>query len=497
MSITYEKYRSLNIKIADIHHATALLAWDQETYMPKGGAEFRSQQIATLEGIAHELFVSDEMKNYIIELSLDTTLNNLEKKNVSKSQYDFTLLSKMPNEFVKELSKTVSICLNKWVEARKENKFELFAPYLKLIVELKRKEAEYLGYRDGHIYDALLQRYEEENTCSRLDILFADVREQLKPLLDKVLAAPPQHYPFLEGNYNKNLQWEFGLDILKYMGYDFNCGRQDVSVHPFTTNFSMKDVRVTTRLSENQFENMLWSTIHEGGHALYEQGLPENQYGLPLSQAISLSVHESQSRIWENNIGRSLEYWTYHFPKMQQVFPANLKNIDLNTFYKAINQVKPSHLRTEADELTYHFHIMIRYELEKALIGGEMEIEDIPTVWNTKYYEYLGMEVPNDAMGCLQDVHWSHGLFGYFPTYSQGSIMAAQWMYTIQSQIPTLFDDMKNGSTEKLLNWLRENIHKHGRYYTSRELCEKITGEPLNFKYFLEYATKKYEKIYS
>jgi len=281
------------------------------------------------------------------------------------------------------------------------------------------------------------------------------------------------------------------------MGYDFNCGRQDLSAHPFTTSFSPTDVRVTTRVDENDFAYMLWSTIHEGGHALYEQGLSVEDYGLPTGSYISLSIHESQSRLWENHVGRSKEYWTYWYPILKSDFPKNLKKVSLDQFYAGINKIAPNLIRTEADELHYHFHVLIRYEIEKGLIEGTIDTENLDTIWNDKYKEYMGISASDDNTGVLQDVHWGHGSFGYFPTYSLGSFYAAQFYAQAEKDIPKLGKKLSKGRTEPLLSWLRENIHQHGRRYEADELCNMITGESLNVDHFLKYAKDKFLNIYS
>jgi carboxypeptidase Taq len=330
-----------------------------------------------------------------------------------------------------------------------------------------------------------------------LDTIFADVKSALAPLLKNIASKPQVNKDFLHLHYERNAQWEFGIELLKAMGYDMNAGRQDISEHPFTTSFNPQDVRVTTRIDERDFGNMTWSCIHEGGHALYEQGLPVSEYGLPCGEAASLGIHESQSRLWENNVGRSLPFWQHHYAALQARFPDNLQNVSLEDFYKAINQVQPSLIRTEADELTYHFHVMIRYEIEKGLLDGTYSTKDLNEIWNKYYREYLHVEVPNDNQGVLQDIHWSHGSFGYFPTYSLGSLYAAQFFTAAKQQIPGLIEQITKGDYKELLNWLRDEIHHHGRYYTSNELCAKVTGEPLAFKYFLDYATEKYHHIYN
>jgi carboxypeptidase Taq len=314
----------------------------------------------------------------------------------------------------------------------------------------------------------------------------------------KQIAAKPQNDDaFMYLKYDDQKQWDLGLEYLKQMGYDFEAGRQDRSSHPFTTNFSCQDVRVTTRVNENDLNEMLWSTIHEGGHALYEQGLPASEYGLPLGEYISLGIHESQSRMWENNVARSLGYWKGNFGRMQQTFPEQLKGKTAEDFYKAMNIVQPSLIRTSADELTYHFHVLIRFEIEKALIENKIQVKDLPSYWNAKYKEYLGIDVPSDSKGVLQDIHWSHGSFGYFPTYSLGSFYAAQFFAQAKKENPELEKQIESGNMKPLLEWLREKVHKHGKYYTAEELCIAITGEKLNFQYFMDYAKKKYSQLYN
>ncbi|MFN6039638.1 MAG: carboxypeptidase M32, partial [Bacteroidota bacterium] len=278
---------------------------------------------------------------------------------------------------------------------------------------------------------------------------------------------------------------------------DFDCGRQDISTHPFTINFSSKDVRVTTRIDEKNLSEMIWSCIHEGGHALYEQGLPEDEYGMPLSEAVSLGIHESQSRLWENNVGRSFSYWKNNFKVLKNYFPEQLNSITSEHFYKACNKVEPSFIRTNADELTYHFHVIIRYEIEKKLISREIKTKDLPAIWNEMYKNYLGLDVKNDKEGVLQDVHWSHGSFGYFPTYSIGSFYAAQFFHKAHEAIPGLEMQIESSNFKELLNWLHHSIHKHGKFYSAQDLCMNITGETLNVDYFMKYVSDKYEKIYN
>jgi carboxypeptidase Taq len=491
----YEDYKIQMQKIADVRYASAVLQWDQETYMPTKGAAARARQIATLSELAHELFTAPSFKNILQELSSRDDLDALQQKNISLSWYDYTQQEKLPAEFVRTMSEAISRSYQSWLSARKENSFETFAPDLSQLVALKKQEADLLGY-EQHPYNALLNQYERGCTTDLLDKTFQAIQAPLKDLLDKITARPQVDDSFLKQAFPKQQQWEFGMEVLKLLEFDFEAGRQDISEHPFTTNFSSQDVRVTTRISEHDFGNMTWSCIHECGHALYEQGLPAGEYGLPLGEFTSLSIHESQSRLWENNVGRSRDGWEYLLPVAQRHFPAQLSGVTLTQFYKAVNKVQPSLIRTEADELTYHFHVMIRYELEKKLIGGWLSVKDIPAYWNEQYKKLLGVDVPDDKHGCLQDVHWSHGSFGYFPTYSLGSFYAAQFFSAAEKQVPGLAAGIRKGDYKPLLSWLRTYVHAHGRRFLSEELCEQITGEPLNMQYFLQYALDKYKTIY-
>lgn len=496
MNSNYQNYCAYMRKIADVQFAAGVLNWDQETYMPSKGTNFRAQQLSTLAGIAHELATKEELGTLLNKLSKDTSLTEKEKRNIAQSLKNYNQNKKYTTAFVEELSKTISETFQAWQKAKANNNFKIYAPHLKKLVQLKRKECELLGYTE-HPYDALIDQYEPETKTKQLEILFADVKNQLVEFVKQIAEKPQNKDNFMFLNYNKDKQWNFGIDILKQMGYDFEAGRQDISSHPFTTNFSSEDVRVTTRINENDINEMIWSCIHEGGHALYEQGLPASEYGLPSGEYISLGIHESQSRLWENNVGRSLAFWNFNFNKLKEYFPENLNNISSKDFYRAMNIVKPSLIRTSADELTYHFHVLIRFEIEKALIEGKIEVDDLPSYWNTKYKEYLNIDVPSDSQGVLQDVHWSHGSFGYFPTYSLGSFYAAQFFSQAKKEIKNLEQEIEKGNLNPLLNWLRENIHKHGKYYNATQLCEKITGEKLNFKYFMDYAKQKYSDLYN
>jgi carboxypeptidase Taq len=492
----YASYKQKMQRIADVRHANAVLQWDQETYLPPKGAHYRGQQMSTLSEIAHGLFSQDDLGNLLQELMAKDDLSKVEKKNVALTLEDYVKNKKYSPEFVRKLSDQTNKAFHAWIDARKHNSFGVFEKDLDALIDLKKQETDILGFKD-HPYNALINEYEKGATVALMDKTFDNMLPALKQLLDKIAAAPQVNDSFLQQNFPKQQQWDWGMQLIKELNFDFEGGRQDVSEHPFSTSFNAHDVRITTRIDEKDFANMTWSCIHETGHALYEQGLPLDEYGLPSGEACSYSIHESQSRLWENNVGRNKTFWQHYFPLLQQRFPEQFKNIDLDAFYKSINKVQSSLIRTEADEITYHFHVYIRYQLEKSLIDGFLKTKDIPAFWNDQYGKFLNVSVPDDKNGCIQDVHWSHGSFGYFPTYSLGSFYAAQFYATAQQQIPNLEAELSNGQTINLLNWLRTNIHSKGRYFTSEELCKEVTGKTLEASYFVDYLLHKYSGIYT
>lgn len=491
----YAAYKETTQKAADLNNASAVLGWDQEVYMPAKGFEVRGRQLATLASLAHEMLTSEAYGNQLQELAGRGDLADDEKRNVELSLEDYNKNKKLSAAFVEAITQQTSASYNAWIQSRKENKFSIYAPELDKMIQLKKQQASMYGY-ESNPYDALLDEYEKGASVALLDRVFGDVKQQLPVLLDKIKAAQQIDDSFFLRNYPKQAQWDFSMDVLHAMGYDFEAGRQDMSEHPFTTSFAPTDVRVTTRVDENNYSSLLWSSIHEGGHALYEQGLPIEQYGLPLGAAASLGIHESQSRLWENNVGRGKQFWHHFYPKLQQYFPQQLNDVSVEAFYKGMNKVEPSLIRTEADEVTYHFHVMIRYEIEKGLMNGDLFTEDLPEAWNGLYNKYLGVSAQDDKTGVLQDVHWAHGSFGYFPTYSLGSFYAAQFYQQAVQEMPTLADDIVNGKLLGLREWLRGKVYQYGRRYTSEELCRQITGTGLDFKVFMQYAHEKYAGIY-
>lgn len=494
---SYQEYVQHLRKVQDINSALALLHWDHEVNAPSKSASFRGQQIATLSALAHEYSTGSKFGALLKKLhTQQEALEDEQAANIRLSWEQYQKSVKLPTSFVRNFSSAKTNAYQAWITARKANDFELYKDALHVIVELLHQKVEYLGY-EGHPYNALLDEYERGATVQQLDKLFADVREELVPFTRSVQeSGTATSTAFLQQHFDEDQQWQLGLDLLAQMGFDFEAGRQDRSEHPFTMSLAPTDVRVTTRIDANNPMDMIGSCIHEGGHALYEMGLPSEQYGLPLGLATSLGIHESQSRLWENHVGLSKAYWETNFPRFKSYFPEALKDIELDDFYKAINQVNPNFIRTTADELHYHLHVLVRYEIEKGLIEDRYKVADLEEIWNQKYKLYLGVDVPDANRGVLQDIHWAEGLFGYFPTYSLGSFYAAQFYSKAQADVPLLGQQIALGNCQPLLTWLRNNIHQYGQRYTSEELCEQATGEGLDLKYFVEHIHEKYGEIY-
>lgn len=494
---SYQDYVQHLKKVQDVNSALALLHWDNEVNGAKKGAALRGQQIATLAGLAHEYATDPQLGTLLHQLQQQTAqLDDQQAANVALSLKEYNRSAKLPTSFVRAFANAKTKAYQAWIAARKANDFGLYKDALNAVIQLLHQKVEYLGYEE-HPYNTLLNEYERGATVKKLDQLFKDVKEQLVPLAKTIKEqGTASDAAFLKQPYNEDKQWQLGLDLLAQMGFDFEAGRQDRSEHPFTMSLSPKDVRVTTRIDVNNPMDMIGSCIHEGGHALYEMGLPAEQYGLPLGMATSLGIHESQSRLWENHVGLSKAYWQANWERLTNYFPEQLKGIDWMTFYKGINQVAPNFIRTTADELHYHLHVLVRYEIEKGLMEKIYQVEDLETIWNEKYSLYLGVEVPDAKRGVLQDIHWAEGLFGYFPTYSLGSFYAAQFYAQAKQAIPTLEQQIKQGDCTNLLAWLRTNIHQYGQYYTSEELCELATGKGLDLSFFMEYMLEKYQEVY-
>lgn len=491
----YQKYVDIRKRITDLDNILAVLGWDQEVDMPIDGAAFRAQQIATLSGMQHDISTSQEYIDIVEKLTDDKTLDFKQRKNIQESWRIVSKTRKLSRDFMERESRTGSEAYQSWIKARQENNFTVFAPKLKEVVDLQREKADLIGYKVSP-YDTLLDDYEPGLTTDTIEKIFIDVKQGLTEFFAKIKGRPDPDNSFFNNHFDKSKQLELCRELVTDMGYDWKAGRLDLSEHPFTTSFSMQDVRITTRVSETDLRESIWGSIHEAGHALYEQGLPVSEYGLPSGSAVSLGMHESQSRFWENNVGKSQTYIKTYLSLFQKHFPDAFGNISDMQFFRGLNTVKPDLIRINSDEVTYHFHILLRYEIEKSLIEGKTEVKDLEEIWNSKIKEYLGLDVPSPKMGVLQDIHWSHGSFGYFPTYSLGSFYAAQFYHFAEQAIPELQSEFESKNFRHVLDWLRENIHQHGHSYSSEELCKKVTGEGLNFKYFKDYLGKKYALVY-
>lgn len=496
-SSAFETLCSRMRDVGNLRMASAVLEWDQEVCMPPKGAAARGRQLATLNAHAHTLFTAAEMGTLIQEAQEHgDALTTDEQSLLGEIAYDYERAARIPESLIRRFSEARSAAYHAWLSARKQSDFAAFLPHLETLVALSKEEAECLGYQETP-YDALLENYERGMTASQLRPIFERLAGCQSELVARVADAPQPDTDWLRQTWNTDRQWVFTEQVLRSMGYDFEAGRQDKSAHPFTTNFSIRDVRITTRLSADDFFSALFGSIHEGGHALYEQGFPETDEGTVLASAPSLGMHESQSRLWENVIGRSLPFWRHFLPELRTLFPGQLDRVEACDLYRAANRVAPSLIRVEADECTYNLHIILRFEIEAGLIENSLAAKDVPAIWNEKMKQYLGLEVPDDARGCLQDIHWSHGAFGYFPTYALGNLYAAQLFEVMQRDLPDVWEQVGQGAFGGVLSWLRSHIHCVGRRKTAASLIEKVTGAPPSPEAFLAYLKTKYGSLYN
>ncbi|MDL4840848.1 carboxypeptidase M32 [Aquibacillus rhizosphaerae] len=474
--------------------ALALIQWDLRTKIPKKGVEQRSEVIGVLSQKLHHLSTSEQMKKIIDQLK-NKTDNKIIQKAVEECEEEFERNRKIPEEEYKQFIMLRSKSESVWQEAREKDDFTLLQPYLEKLVEFNKKFADYWGYEKNR-YDALLHMYEPGVTTEILDQVFPALRDSLSDLVKKVNQAKNKPNPdLLQHHFPKQKQEQFSLEILKRMGYDFDAGRLDETVHPFAISVNSSDVRVTTRYDEKDFRMAIFGTIHEGGHALYEQNISGDLAQTPLSSGTSMGIHESQSLFWENFISRSNGFWSNHYDLFKSIAPNEFQDVDFNDFYRSINEVKPSLIRIEADEMTYSLHIMIRYELEKALINDEIEVKDLPELWNQKMEDYLGIKPTSDKDGVLQDIHWSAGDFGYFPSYALGYMYAAQFYNAMKKEMD-MDSIIRAGNFTEIKEWLTNNIHQYGKMKKPLQLLNDVTGESLNPEYLVDYLTEKYSEIY-
>lgn len=504
----YTELLTLRRKAATLDSVGQLLNWDQETYMPAHAATARADQQALVSGMVHELHTSPRIGELLSACEADKSLreegDGAHAANIRELRRDYDLATKLPTDLVSELAKTTSLAQEAWKAARAKSDFSAFAPMLDKVLSLTRRKAECLGIprfaggRTGELYDALLDEYEPGMSAAEIETIFNPLRPRLAGLVAELGKAPRR--PSLEP-VKKPIpaaqQQAFGLEVLTAMGFDLQAGRLDTTTHPFCSGFAPGDTRLTTRYTAESFLEPLYGTMHEGGHGLYEQGLPKDtRFGQPLAEAISLGIHESQSRMWENFVGRSRAFWTWALPVARKHFAGAIDGLTLDDVYGAANVVERSFIRVEADEATYNLHIMLRFGIERALINGSLAVKDLPGEWNKQFKELLGLTPPDDRRGCLQDVHWSFGLVGYFPTYTLGNLYAAQFWETIGRAIPDIQQQMAAGNFKALLEWLRTNIHCHGKRYRAGELCAKVTGKPLSADPLMRHLEGKLRPLY-
>ena len=495
----YERLITMLREIELLDSCSDLLHWDQETYMPEGGADHRAEQLALLAGMVHAKNTSPELGELLGELEGSALVSDPQSPaavNVRETRRTYERATKVPTKLVEEIARTTSLARSPWVEARTKSDFSIFQPWLEKIVALKQQEAEALGY-DQHPYDALLDDYEPGATSAGLATLFDPLRSVLSDLLKRIVDSPVMApVEILARRYPITDQETFGRRAAEAIRFNFTNGRLDVTTHPFCSGIGPGDTRITTRYDEHDFGNALFSILHECGHGIYDQGLDPEHFGTPMGSAVSLGVHESQSRLWENYVGRSRAFWQHFLPQAQATFPEALSDVSQEDFYRAINDVRPSFIRTESDEVTYNLHIFLRFELERGLITGDLQASDVPQAWNDTFERDFGLRPPDDARGCLQDIHWSGGGIGYFPTYTLGNLYGAQFFARARAELGNLDGAFSRGEFEPLKTWLNEKIHRQGQRWRGEPLVEVVTGSPPSYESLAEHLETKYGELY-
>ena len=494
-----QQLKTLLAEIADLNQITALLDWDQQTYMPPGGAENRGYQLATLQQIAHTKAISDEIGKLLDDLQLYASQldpDSFDACLVRVARRNYENETKVPTEWVVKFAMTTTAAHEAWAKARAENDFHHFQPHLERILDLAHRFAGFFAPYE-HVYDPLLDIFEPGMKTTDVKAIFNLLRPQQVKLLEQIASCPQVDNSFMSLTYDEQKQWSFGVEAITKMGFEWDRSRQDKTLHPFTTSFGWGDVRITTRVFPNYLASALFGTLHEAGHAMYAMGSDKSFDRTPLFGGASAGIHESQSRMWENLIGRSYPFWQHFYPRLQELFPSQLGNVALETFYKGINKVQPSFIRVEADEATYNLHIMLRMELEIALMENQLQVKDLPEAWNSRFQEYLGVTPSDYSNGVLQDVHWSGGLIGYFPSYALGNLIAAQLWERISADIPDLPDQIRQGEFAAWLAWLREKVHSHGNKFEPQQLIQRVTGSKIDPAPYMRYLEQKYRAIYN
>jgi len=497
--------RELYQRMCDHARQTALLAsiesvlgWDERTMLPRAAGEHRAEQIALLSGMVHQRWTNPEFGGWLaalVETPLAADKHSDTGANIHRLKREYDRKVKLPQRLVEEVARTTVLSERAWETARRDNDFAAFRPWLEKILRLKREEADALGYAERR-YDALLENFEPEARTTEIAQVLAGLREALVPLIDAIRNSGRRpDLSLLARQFAVDAQREFGREAAARIGFEFDRGRLDVTTHPFCSSLGPNDCRITTRYNERHFNESFFGILHEAGHGIYDQGQRVDQYGLPLGEAVSHGIHESQSRLWENLVGRSRAFWEFFYPQAQQRF-ASLADVRLDDFYFAVNDVRPSLIRVEADEATYNLHILIRFELEQALIEADLPVADLPGVWNDRYRDYLGVTPPDDRTGVLQDVHWSAGLFGYFPSYSLGNLYASQIFAQADAELGGLAEPFARGEFQPLRSWLRSKIHQEGQRYSAAELVSRVTGRPLSHEPLVQHLRNKLGPLY-
>jgi len=501
MSAAYAELIERLRAVAALTSVSSLLGWDQETMMPRKGADARAEQLALIARLAHEQATAPRLGELLQQCETDAGLkaDPAVSANLREIRHDYDRARKLPADLVSELQETASRGLEAWKAARQASDFTAFEPWLRRLLGLCRRKAECYGAPPGgELYDALLDEYEEGTTCAELEAIFAPLRAELTPLIAEATSRPSR--PSRGGRrlrFPIDRQRELNALVLGRLGFDLEAGRFDISVHPFSSGIGPGDARVTTRYREDDFPEALGSTVHEAGHGLYEQGLPRATYwGQPLGEPMGLGIHESQSRLWENHVGRSLSFWRWLLPVARRILGPQLDALTPEDFYTEVNLVHPRPIRVESDEATYSLHIMLRFDLERALLRGDLDPRDVPGAWNERIRADLGLEVQSDAQGCLQDIHWSMGAIGYFPTYTLGSLYAAQFWEALCRDVGRVDERVERGEFGAILGWVRDKIHRHGRRYPAAELCRMLSGEPLSHRPLMRHLRSKLTPIY-
>ncbi len=485
-------------KIAYLKSTSRLLSWDQETFMPERGQEHRAGQMSCISGLVHSMLTERRVGESIEALWQEARNMDISSDchvNLREWRRQYQQAARLPEELVRDLAYSRAVAHSAWVKARSRKDFSMFEPHLQRLVDLSRKKADLLGYKQEP-YDALLDIYEPGEKTSNIEAIFRGLVPGLREILHHVQSIQPQQPLCFQAAFPVEAQKILARLMAARIGFDFTKGRVDTVVHPFSTRIGPGDVRITSRWNERDFTEGLFGVLHEAGHGLYSQNLPAGHFGTPLGDSVSLGIHESQSRLWENIVGRSIEFWEYFFPLAKSLFPGQLQGVSQQDFVRFINRVRPSFIRVEADEVTYNLHIYLRFQIEREIIMGELPVKDIPGRWNELFREIFGMEVPDDSMGCLQDVHWSGAAFGYFPTYTLGNIYSAMIFDAAMKELPGLRQGFRKGNFEPLVRWLDTRIFSQGQRYRSRQLIKRITGRPPEHHSFLAYLHEKYERIF-